>query len=158
MRPSVPDVHITDSQDVELASYWPLAGQAVLGLILGLLAPLAMIDPMLWAIPMLGAFFSWWALRRIKSSFQAMIGRKIALWGLALSLLFLTAAPADWLSYRWMVCKEARQFAALWFKCITQDEPQKAHQLTVAPQTRQPLDNHLWAFYRNNPRQRQELE
>ena len=47
MRPSVPDVHITDSRDAELAEYRALAGQAVLGLLLGLSAPLAMIDPML---------------------------------------------------------------------------------------------------------------
>jgi hypothetical protein len=87
-----------------------------------------------------------------------MAGGKLALWGLLLSLLFLTAAPADWLSYRWMVAKEARQFAAQWFKYVTQDEPQKAFQLTTAPQSRQPLDDHLWAFYRNNPRQRQELD
>ena len=49
MRPSVPDVHITDSQDAELAEYRPLAGQAVLGLICGLLAPLAVVDPLLWS-------------------------------------------------------------------------------------------------------------
>ena len=43
--PSVPDVHITDPQDAELAAYRALAGQAVLGLIFGLLAPLALVDP-----------------------------------------------------------------------------------------------------------------
>lgn len=158
MRPGVPDVHITDSQDAEMASYRPLAVQAVLGLIFGLLSPLAMVDPMLWAIPVLGLFFSYWALRRIKKSSQAMIGWKIAIAGFMFSLLFLAAAPSDWLYYRWMVSQEARQFAALWFKYVVQDEPTKAHQLTAAPQTRQPLDNKLWAYYRGNVRQRRELE
>ena len=71
MRPSVPDVHITDPQDAELAAYRALVRQAVLGLILGLLAPLAMVDPMLWAIPAAGTIFSWWALRRIKNDAAA---------------------------------------------------------------------------------------
>ncbi len=158
MRPNVPDVHITDSQDAELAAYRALAGQAVLGLICGLLAPLAMVDPMLWAIPALGTVFSGWALRRIKNNAPAMVGRKIAIGGLTLSLLFLAAAPADWLSYRWMVRNEARQFSALWFKYLLEDEPQKAHQLTMTPQSRQPLDDRLRAFYRGEARWREELE
>lgn len=157
MRPGVPDVHITDPQDAELAVYRALSGQAVLGLIFGLLAPLAMIDPMLWAIPIVGAIFSWRALRRIKNNSPALVGRKMALIGLTLSLLFLAAAPADLVVYRRMVCDEARQFSALWFKYLTQDEPHKAHQLTVSPESRQPLDGHLWDFYRTESRLRRAL-
>ena len=158
MRPSVPDIRITDPQDAELAAYRALAGQAVLGLIFGLLAPLAMIDPMLWAAPVLGAMFSWWALRRIKKNAPALAGRKIAMAGLTLSLLFLAAAPTDWLVYRGMIRDEARQFSALWFKYLAQHQPHKAHQLTTTPQSRRPLDDNLWAFYRNGPRVREDME
>ena len=157
MRPSVPDVHITDPQDAELAAYRTLAGQAVVGLICGLLAPFAMVDPMLWAIPILGMLFSWWALRRIKANAPAMTGRKMALAGLALSLLFLAAAPADRAVYRHMVRNEARHFSALWFEYLLQDEPHKAYQLTVQPTSRQPLDDRLWAYYRSQPKLRQNL-
>ena len=88
MRPSVPDVHITDPQDAELAAYRAVAGQAVVGLIFGLLAPLALVDPLLWAVPALGVLLSGWALRRIRRSEPALAGRKMALAGLVLSLLF----------------------------------------------------------------------
>lgn len=158
MRPSVPDIHITDSQDTELAEYRPLAGQAVLSLIFGLLAPLAMIDVMLWAIPALGVILGWWALRRIRKNAPGMTGRNIAFGGLALSLLFFVAAPSDWLAHRSIVCDEAQQFSALWFKYLNQEEPHKAHQLTVMPQSRQKIDDGLWAYYRNNPKLREELE
>jgi len=158
MRPSVPDVHITDRQDAEFAAYRALTVQAVAGLIFGLLAPLALLAPVFWAMPALGVFFSGWALRRIKRDPTALTGRKLAWAGLSLSLLFAAAAPADWLVYRRIVRDEARQFSALWFRYLTHDEPQKAHQLTVPPQSRQPLDDHLWAFYRNAPRSRQALE
>jgi hypothetical protein len=158
MRPSVPDVRITDSQDAELAGYQPLAGQAVAGLLFGLLSPLALVDLKLLAFPGLGVVLSWWALRRIKRADPALGGRKMALAGLAISLLFIAAAPADCMIYRWMLGNEAQQFSTLWFKYLAQDEPQNAHQLTVGPQARQPLDERLWAVYRAAPRMRQELE
>lgn len=158
MRPSVPDVHITDSQDAVLAEYRPIAAQAVLGLLFGLISPLAMIDVMLWLIPALGLLFSWLALRRIKKAGSEIGGRKMALCGLTLSVLFLAAAPSDWLAYRRMVAEEARQFSTQWFRYVTQDEPQKACQLTASPQMRRPLDKNLWTFYRNNPKERERLE
>ena len=103
MPRNLPPIHITDPQDAQLAEYRAVAGQAVLGLIFGLLSPVALIDPMLWVVPLLGVFFSVWALRRINKYAPAMIGRKAALVALALSLLFAAAAPADWLIYRKMV-------------------------------------------------------
>jgi hypothetical protein len=158
MRPGVPEVHISDRHDAEVAEYHALAGQSVLGLFFGLLAPLAMVDPMLWAIPMLGAFLNVWAIRRIKNNAPLMVGRKMALAGLTLSLLFAAAAPADWFAYRWMIGNEARQFSTSWLRYLTQDEPQKAFQLTLPPQMRQPPDDSLWHFYRDTPSLRRELE
>ncbi len=75
-----------------------------------------------------------------------------------LSLLFLAAAPADLLIYRWMIRNEARQFSALWFRYLGQEEPHKAYQLYLSPQFRQPLDDHLWHFYRKSPKPRDNLE
>jgi hypothetical protein len=157
MRPSVPDIHITAPDDAELAAYRALSAQAVVGLLFGLLAPLALVDPLLWWIPMLGVLLSALAIRRIKRN-DSLTGRKMATAGLVLSLLFGAAAPSDWLLYRRIVRNEARQFSWLWFEFLKQDEPQKAHQLTLAPAVRQMLDHRLWAFYRNDPKLRQALE
>ncbi len=150
MRPSVPDVHITDSEDQELAAYRVLAGQAVLGLIFGLLAPAALVDPLLWFVPVLGILLSVWAIRRIKKD-DSLTGRKLAIAGLMLSLVFAAAAPTDWLAYRRSLYNEARQFSLLWFEFLAKDEPHKAHHLTVPPQVRHLLDENLWAAYRSDP-------
>jgi hypothetical protein len=158
MRPGVPDVRITDAQDEQLAAYRPLSGQAVAGMLLALLSPLALLDAMLWVFPLAGTVLCWRALRKIRRSDDAIGGRGMARIGLALSLLMLVAAPTDWLAYRWMLRGEARLFSQQWFDFVLRDQPQKAHQLTVAPQFRQPLDERLWAYYRNNPKARQELE
>jgi hypothetical protein len=158
MRPSVPDVRISDRQEAEYATYRALVGQAVAGLLFGLLAPLAMLAAGFWAMPAFGVFFSIWALRRIRRDAAARTGQRLAWTGLSLSLLFAAAAPTDWLVYRHAVRQEARQFSALWFRYLVHDEPQKALQLTVPPQSRQPIGEGLWAFYRSTPKARQTLE
>jgi hypothetical protein len=158
IRPSVPDVHITDSQDAEFAAYRALANQAVAGLIFGLLGPLAILSPMFWAVPALGVFFSAWALRRIKRDPLALTGRKLAWAGLSLSLVMAIAAPTDWLVYSHVVRNEARQFSSFWLQCLTHDEPHKAHQLAMPPQSRRPLDDHLWKYYGGSIRLRRALE
>jgi hypothetical protein len=158
MRPSVPDVHITDSQDAEFAAYRPLAVQGVVGFLFGLLSPLALVNTAFWLLPVIGLSLSWWALRRIHRGEAATTGRRLARIGLVLSLLFLVAAPTDWLVYRRMVRNEARQFCTLWFGYLAAGKPQKALQLTVPPQMRQPLGENLWAYYRNEARARMGLE
>ena len=157
MRPSVPDVHITDAEDRELASYRALAGSAVVGLIIGLASPLALVDPLLYGIPIAGLLVSYGALRRIKKS-DLLTGRKIAVTGLLLSLIFLVAAPTDWIVYRRMIRAEARQFSSMWFELLAEDQPQRALQMLMPPQSRQRLDRELWAYYRNNAKSREQLE
>ncbi len=158
MRPSVPDVHITDARDAEFAAYRALAGQSVVGLIFGLLSPLALLGPSFWVVPCLGAFFSGWALRRIARNDEALTGKGLAWAGLAVSLLLGAAAPTDWAVYRRLIREEARQFTAQWFRYATRGEPEKAHQLTLPPPARQSLGGSLWGYYRTTPKQRQALE
>jgi hypothetical protein len=158
MRPSVPDVHITDSQDAEFAAYRALPSQAVVGLVLALLSPIAVLDPFFWAVPATGAFFSVWALRRIHRDPAALTGRKLAWFGLAVSVAVLVAVPSHWLNNRRLLRIEARDITSAWIRYVTHDEPQKAHHLTTPAQKRQPLDDQLWNYYRNEPKSRQALE
>ncbi|MEN6449552.1 MAG: hypothetical protein ABFC96_03590 [Thermoguttaceae bacterium] len=158
MRPSVPDVRITDSQDDELSVYRSVSGQAVVALIFGLLAPAAFLGRALWAVPAIGVLISLGALRRIRRNEPAMVGRRLALVGLAFALLFGIAAPTNWLVHRIRVRGEATRLAAQWRRYISDDEPEKAFQLTLPTARRQPLDDNLKAVYRNDQRMRQELD
>jgi hypothetical protein len=129
MPRSLPPIHLTESQDLELAGYRALPGQAVLGLILGLLSPVALIDPMLWGVPLLGIFVSVWALRRIKKNPSTLAGRKRALLGLTIALLSVAAAPTDWFVYRQIVQDQAKQVADAWFRCLLENRPRTAGKL-----------------------------
>ena len=153
-----PDSRLTDRQDVQIDEYRAISSSAMAALVLGLLAPLAVLDPLLWSLPALGLFCSLFALRRIARNAPALLGRKAALAGLALSVFFLAAVPADWFVYRRLVRAEARGFATAWFELLAGQQPHKANQLTVHPEFRQPLDEKLWAFYGEGPRWRTKLE
>jgi hypothetical protein len=152
---------MTDDQDAEIAQYRSLSALAVTGLVLGLLSAFWMIDPLLWFLPVppAGIVFSLLALRQIRLNAPELVGRKAALLGLILAVLFGTAAPSNWLCYRWAVCREARQFAGQWFDFLAQGQPQKAYQLTLHPRYRPPLDDEaLQDTYRPGSAAEKELE
>jgi hypothetical protein len=158
MRPSVPDVHITDGSDADFADYRPFVWQAIASVLFGLASPAAFLHYGFLFVPALGAFFGVWAIKRIGKDATGLSGCKTAWLGLSISLVFLAAAPTDAVAYRRVVADEARQFSNLWLQFLTRDEPQKAYQLTLPPQGRQPLDARLWDSYRHNLRLRADLE
>jgi hypothetical protein len=152
------DLRFSENRDAEVAEYRSLSGAAVGGLLLGLLSPAALVDPVVWFLPLLGISVSLYALLRIRRNASSLTGRKAALWGLCLSLCFAAAAPSDWCYYRYRIREEAKQYAAEWFDLLAAGRPEKAFQLTLDPKKRQPLDDRLWEYYRNNPDVRRDLD
>jgi hypothetical protein len=137
--------------DAELARYQALSAQAVLGLAFGLLGALAVLDPLAWILPPVGLVLSLLALRRIARDAPTLGGRKLALTGLLLSILFSAAAPAEWFTYRWLVRREACQFADHWFEFLRDGQADKAYLLTLDPGFRPRMDDSLAWYFRDNP-------
>lgn len=150
--------HLTDHDDATVDEYRALSGWAVAALILGLLGPLALVNVWLTLIPLLGIVVAAVALVRIAVLSPALTGRKVALAGLFLSILFASAAAADQVAYWRAIDLEARRFAEAWFAYLSVKQPHKAHQLTVAPRRRQPLDDKLHEFYREGGPWHDELQ
>lgn len=147
--------HELDSESVQ---YRSVSVAAIFGLVLGLFAWVAMISSLLWMVPLLGAAISIWALRGIANSDGAMTGRPLALAGLALSLVFGAAAPAATVSDHYWLRHEARPVAEHWFELLRDDQPHRAHQLTLHAAVRQLQGADLWSFYRNSPDDYRALE
>lgn len=145
-------------QDAEVADYKAVSVLAVLGLLAGLLTVTALLSPAMWIVVLVGLVLNSLALMRIAQEAPALIGRKAALAGLALSLFFGAVAVADWYTYSAMARREARQFATLWFENLRDREPQRAHQLTLSPNMRRPFDDKLWSVYYEGSDTREELE
>jgi len=156
--PRLPDPQLSDHQDDQVDEYRALSSSAVVGVLLGLLAPLAVLDPWLLVVPVSGILCNALALWQIARNAPALLGRKAALAGLAFSIFFLAVVPTHRFVRSHMVRAEARQFAAAWFEMLADGQPHKANQLTIHPQYRQPLDERLWDFYGEGPRWRAKLE
>jgi hypothetical protein len=129
-----------DLADEESASYRGLSSFAVAGLLAGLLSPLAMFYTTPIVFPVAAVIASALALRQIAVQAPNLAGRKAALAGLFLGLMFLVAAPADAWVYRYCLRREARQFAAAWIEDVREGKVYQAHDLMVDPKKRVPPD------------------
>jgi hypothetical protein len=150
--------HRAVSADLEQTEYRSLTPAAVVGLILGLLAPVAFLSPLLVAVPLAGLVFSLMALRQISTSEGAVIGRPAAMAGLILSTICAAAIPAQAVGMRWLANRQAQPFALEWFRLLAEQHPQEAIEMTVAPEGRQVPGPSLINYYSSDETAHQRLQ
>jgi hypothetical protein len=150
---------LSEQLESEQRAYQSVSRFAVLAALLGIGSSVAFLDRLLWLVPVMGALLSWVALRKIANAEGALIGRKLALVGLALSILFGAAAPTRWIIYQRSMFHSADQTAKKWFDALAHNEPARAHQLRLRAHRRLGDDDaeSLWAFYRNDKMSRGQL-
>ncbi|MEX0939502.1 MAG: hypothetical protein WDZ59_16685 [Pirellulales bacterium] len=138
-------------------AYRALSPWAILALLLGLASPLALMGPVLRTVPLLGVIVAILALRQIATGEGRIAGRGAAVLGLALSLLFGSAAISQALSRTFWIDQQSRELSRAWIDFLLDGQPQMAHQLTKYPSERVPLDDMLWTYYRRTPAEAGEL-
>ncbi len=132
---------------------------AVMGLLLGVLSPVALLGGVWWLVPLTGIVVSLIALGRMHSE-AGRSGRIVALAGLCLALAFGIAPGAKWISAQWLLKYQARPLADQFMEYLRQDHPEKALMLRVVPDFRLPLDDDegLWVAARNDRDNRAEMQ
>lgn len=150
--------HLSEAPDAAACEqYRSVSGLAVVGLFLGLISPLALVDPVAWLVPVAAVAVCAAAWFRIRRHATSMIGSKAAACGLVVALLCGSAAVSQWFALRWFVERQARGIAAAWFELLRDDQPLKAHQLNLIPTERKPLDEDLPGVYKLGPKNRDDL-
>ena len=151
---------LAEASEKDLREYGAVSRWSVASLILGVVSFVALYAPLLLIVPVLGAFAAWRALIGIRESDMALVGRKAAPAGLALSTMFATAVPAQYAAARWWLLQEADAFGRQWFDYVKHDEPLKANQLCVPPTQRVPLENReqLLEYYQIKEGARDEIK
>ncbi len=124
-------VRFSELDQQELVEYRPLNRPAVVACILGWLASAALIHPILCLLPLLGIMTALIALRQLSSAENKQSGRRLALIGLCLSVLFGSWTVAREASRELRLYGHARQFAEDWFARIRDGQFYEAHQLTL---------------------------
>jgi hypothetical protein len=99
----------------EDAAYRTMSSLSIVGLVLGLAAPLTMFAPLLMVIPIAGVAVALLAIRRIALSEGTLIGRTAALIGLALSIASISAAFTRTELTQVILSRQARATAREWF-------------------------------------------
>jgi hypothetical protein len=140
----------------EVGQYRPVSLLAVTGLLIGVASVVAFIAPLLWVVPLLGFCLSAAGLWRINHSDPPLSGRKAAVVGLMLATLFGVAAPTRSLGRNWVLTQRAQQFTDAWFEHVRNGRFYEAHQFTVHPQLRMPLDSSLEQLYENDEKSKED--
>lgn len=98
--------------------YRAVSGLAVAALFLGGLSSLALVSPLLWALPLLGVGLAAAALADVSREGAEKAGRAAALAGLALSIGFGTQAVAARFVAQRIMADRARAVAGAWLDAI----------------------------------------
>lgn len=111
--------------------YRTVSSLAVVSLIVGIVAPLCFLAPLLYAIPLFGLALAVLALRRIALSDDVMIGRSAAVAGLALCVASICAAASHGVAVEYLRIGQAKDVGSAWIQLVLAGESQQAFDLTT---------------------------
>jgi hypothetical protein len=111
------------------STYRSLSVLAVIALVLGLLGPLALLAPLLLAVPFFGLAAAVIALRQISGSEGALTGRAVALGGLALSIASIATVYTRSELSEALLSRQARNVGTEWFARLQAGDVEGAFKL-----------------------------
>ena len=147
---NTPKSHFHESTENEVVQYRAIEPMAVLCVILAVISVLAIFDLVGCCLAVLAIVFGILSLTRIKKRSEVFIGRKAAIFGLGLSLLFISTGIARHITSEYMIRYQAKTIGQEFLEEIANQQPEIALQWTLAPQERCRAAANRWAFYRSN--------
>lgn len=156
MSESSPTLNSSDADDDAL-EYRSLEPLAVVSVLLGLASPVAIFQPLLAVVPILGLLTAVVAVAKIGAD-RARSGRSVAIAGMVLSTLFLAVPLARYASAQMMLRGQAVPVATEFLERLRQQHPEEAMLLQMAPDYRPPIDDGLWSYFRNDQEARTQLQ
>jgi hypothetical protein len=137
-------------EDEVLAEPPAISSLALVALVLGLAAALALAAPYLWLVPIAGAVVSVAALISIARDPVGKIGRPVAVAGLVLSLLFGAWAVSNHLTRQRLLYQQSEILASRWLQMVLDGDMYSAHQLKMGQDERRPPGTDLAAYYQED--------
>src|SRR5689334_16992757 len=119
----------TATESDSLPQYRSISSLAVLALLFGLAAPLALVNPLLLAVPLAAVVLALFALRQIAANIEILSGRGLALTALFLGVAILFYTPVRLYSRYEVLKGTARELAETYLKLLQQGKFEEAHQL-----------------------------
>jgi len=126
---SSPVFHGDDPE--QITEYRSLSVLAIISLVIGIIAPIAIAGPFLLVVPFVGIAVSLLALRRIAVSGGLLAGRWAATVGLVLSIASAVMPVSHTLIQRAYHVNQAEEFGRKWVSLVTTGNLKQAFQLTI---------------------------
>jgi hypothetical protein len=114
----------------EVVAYHAPSSLAVASLIVGVISPIYILGRVLIIVPLVGIALGVLALRRIAASDGALVGRSLAMAGLALSLTTASAVVSYSLVTRQLRTAQAVEVGNEWFDLVLAGDTSSAFQLS----------------------------
>ena len=149
---------LSELREGRYEGYRSVSRLAVSALILGLLAPLSLIHPLLFAVPWIGLIVSWRALHNTAQPKSSTSGYGLAISGFVLVLVFGSWAPAKFAVEHVVLSRQARQFSERWIDLVRNGRLQDAHRWMLAPIQRPDPSMPTQHFYEENVELQEDLD
>ena len=104
----------------------------------------------MFPIAVFAIIFGLLSLSRIKKRPEIFVGRKAALLGLGLAILFASMGVARHFTTEYMIRTQAKTIGQEFLGMIAGDHPELAFQWVLSPKERCQSAASIWAFYRSN--------
>jgi len=143
-------VRFSAPDEAALVEYKALSLWAVVSLVLGAFSFLAVFHPLVWIVPLSAVGSAVCSLRSVGRRDAGVTGRRLALAGLALGVLFGTAAPARQITRNWIISSRARAFTTAWLRLVLAGEREAAFEWTLPQSSRQLPGTPLAEYYEDN--------
>ncbi len=138
----------TDAVDVK--EYPRVSRAAVIALLLGIVSASALASPVLWFLPLVGIVLALVAVRSITQAAEPVAGRRAAVIGLVLSLIFIAWAPSRYFVRNELLYRQAREHCEYFLGLVLEGRLHEAHQLTLKKDNRLAPNANLNQAYNDN--------
>jgi hypothetical protein len=147
MDRSTPTTSVSLPAEPELTQYRAISFWSVATLLAGLAAPLALIGPLLWWVPLVTVPLALLAFRQLNQPDPRYVGKTAAICGMCFAALFFGWAITQRISREARVKQAAAELADDWLQLILAGKLHEAHQVQSPATRRQPANMNLTAYY-----------
>lgn len=146
-RSPTTNLSLASPSEPELTQYRAISFWSVATLLAGLAAPLALIGPLLWWVPLVTIPLAGLAFRQLNQPDPRYVGKTAAVCGMCFAALFFAWAIAQRISREARVTHEATQLATDWLQLVLAGKVHEAHQIQTPATRRQGGEINLDAYY-----------
>jgi hypothetical protein len=153
-----PERRVHSSDEADVAAYRAVSRAAIVAFLCGIGSAGALLHPLLLVVPLVAVGAGIFAWRSITVSTAGLTGRRLAVAGVLLGVLFASTAAARLVSRDLIIASRGQEFANAWLELAAAGHREAAYEMTLPPARRQLPGTDLAEFYQRSAENNEELQ